>query len=158
MNRAHKTNEGLNRVSGVINTGGTSYAGGTLHHVRRQQGFTLIEVMVALVFVALGIVTVIQVTTSYVANITEIEKRVLASWVASNHVAEIRFASETDKVKTGSKTERVKMGGYQWRSKAKVSKTEVERVFLLSVEVFDDAAPNKAPYVAYTTAVTENFQ
>lgn len=123
-----------------------------------QSGFTLIEVMVALVFVALGIVTVIQVTTSYIGNITEIEKRVLASWVASNHIAEIRFASETDKVKTGNKTERVKMGGYRWRSRAKTTKTEVERVFLLEVDVFDDNAPNNAPYVSYTTAITENFQ
>ncbi len=123
-----------------------------------QQGFTLIEVMVALVFVALGIVTVIQVTTSYIGNITEIEKRVLASWVASNHIAEIRFASETDKVKTGNKTERVKMGGYRWRSRAKITKTDVERVFLLDVDVFDDNASNKSPYVSYTTAITENFQ
>lgn len=110
-------------------------------------------------FVALGIVTVIQVITGYVGNITELEKRVLASWVASNHIAEIRFAAETDRVKSGNKTERVKMGGYQWRSKAKVTETEVERVYLLNVEVFDEADANKkTPYIVYTTAITENFE
>ena len=122
-------------------------------------GFTLIEVMVALVFVAIGLVTVIQVTTSYVGNIVELEKRVLASWVASNHIAEIRFKSETDKVKSGNKTERVKMGGYQWRSKAKLTETDVERVFLLEVEVYEEGdRQSKKPYVSYTSAVTENFK
>ncbi|WP_353412845.1 type II secretion system minor pseudopilin GspI [Arenicella sp. 4NH20-0111] len=123
----------------------------------RQSGFTLIEVMVALVFVALGISTVIQVTTSYVGNITELEKRALASWVASNHIAEIRFESETERVRTGNKSKRYKMGGYQWRSKAKIAKTEVERVFLLEVEVWNDRGNDKTPYASYTTAVTENF-
>ncbi len=111
----------------------------------------------ALVFVALGISTVIQVTTSYVGNITELEKRALASWVASNHIAEIRFESETERVRTGNKSKRYKMGGYQWRSKAKIAKTEVERVFLLEVEVWNDRGNDKTPYASYTTAVTENF-
>lgn len=127
--------------------------------VNRNSGFTLIEVMVAMVFVAFGLVTVIQVTTSYVGNITELEKRVLASWVASNHIAQIRFESETDRVKSGTKNERVKMGGYRWRSKAKLSETEVERVFLLEVEVFDEEdRGSKKSYAFFTTAVTENFQ
>lgn len=125
---------------------------------KAQRGFTLIEVMVALVFVALGISTIIQVTTSYVGNITELEKRALASWVASNHIAEIRFESETEKVKTGTKSKRQKMGGYEWRSKAKITKTEVERVFLLEVEVWSDRSNDKTPYASFTSAVTENFQ
>ncbi len=126
----------------------------------KQRGFTLIEVMVALVFVALGLVTIIQVLSSYVSNITELEKRVLASWVASNHIAEMRFKAETERVRAGNKNERVKMGGYQWRSKAKVERTDVERVFLVTVEVTDDRerANKKSVYAAYTTAITENFQ
>lgn len=129
------------------------------HSLSSNKGFTLIEVMVALVFVAVGLATVIQVVTSYVGNISELEKRVLASWVASNHIAQIRFESETDRVKSGNKSERVKMGGYRWRSKAKITETEVERVFLLEVEVFDDQDRQaKKPYAFFTTAVTENFQ
>ena len=119
----------------------------------------MIEVMVALVFVAVGLVTVIQVTSTYVGNIVELEKRVLASWVASNHIAQIRFESEMDKVKSGSKTERAKMGGYQWRSKAKLTETDVERVFLLEVDVYEEGVSgNNNPYASYTSAVTENFQ
>ena len=113
----------------------------------------------ALVFVAIGLVTVIQVVTSYIGNITELEKRVLASWVASNHIAQIRFNSQTAKVKSGNKSERVKMGGYRWRSKAKLSETDVERVYLLEVEVFEEGnRQTRRPYASFTTAVTENFQ
>lgn len=125
----------------------------------KNEGFTLLEVMIALVFVAFGLVTVIQVVTSYVGNITELEKRVLASWVASNHIAQIRFDSQTDRVKSGGDTERVKMGGYRWRSKANLTETDVERVFLLEVEVSEEGdSQSRQPYVVYTTAVTENFQ
>ena len=125
----------------------------------KSAGFTLVEVMVALVFVAFGLVTVLQVVTSYVGNINELEKRVLASWVASNHIAQIRFEAETDRVKSGGDTERVKMGGYRWRSRASITETDVDRVFLLEVEVTEESdRQSRQPYVVYTTAVTENFQ
>lgn len=125
----------------------------------KSAGFTLIEVMVSLVFVAFGLVTVLQVVTTYVGNISELEKRVLASWVASNHISQIRFEAETNKVKSGGDTERVKMGGYRWRSKATLTETDVDRVFLLEVEVTEEGDQlSRQPYVAYTTAVTENFQ
>ena len=125
----------------------------------KSAGFTLVEVMVALVFVAFGLVTVLQVVTSYVGNINELEKRVLASWIASNHIAQIRFEAETDRVKSGGDTERVKMGGYRWRSRASITETDVDRVFLLEVEVTEESdRQSRQPYVVYTTAVTENFQ
>jgi len=125
------------------------------HPSFKQAGFTLIEVMVALVFVALGIVTIIEVTSQHVNNLSELEKRVLASWVASNKAAEIRHDAKTDKVKSGSKNDRVKMGGMRWRTRAKIVETEVERVFLLTVEVRDDNNSKRGIYSSITTAVTD---
>jgi len=122
-----------------------------------QRGFTLIEVMVALLFVALAITTIIEVTTQHVGNLSELEKRVLASWVASNKIAEIRHDARTEKIKTGGKTDRVKMGGMRWRSRAKVEETEVERVYLLTVEVRDDNNKDRGVYASVTTAVTDRL-
>ena len=72
----------------------------------QQRGFTLIEVLVALVIVSLGIVSIIQVTSQHVNNISELEKRMLASWVASNHLAEIRHDAKVERLRSRSSTER----------------------------------------------------
>jgi len=98
---------------------------------RRETGFTLLEVLVAILIVSLGVVSIIQVTAQHVNNLVELEKRMMASWVASNHIAEIRYDARTEKLKTGGKTERYKLGGQSWRSRAKVDETEVERVYLV---------------------------
>ncbi|MFT6099225.1 MAG: general secretion pathway protein I [Arenicella sp.] len=122
-----------------------------------QSGFTLIEVLVALLIVSLGIVSVIQVTAKHVSNITELEKRMLASWVASNHMAEIRHDAKVDNIRSGGKTERVKLGGHEWRSKAKIEETEVEKVFLVTIEVADDSNIEKKVYANATSAVTDRL-
>ena len=48
----------------------------------RSGGFTLIEVLVALVVLSLAMVAVIQLTSSHIRTMGELEKRVIASWVA----------------------------------------------------------------------------
>ncbi len=124
----------------------------------REHGFTLIEIMVALLFVAIGLVTIIQVTSAYVRNTAEIEKRLLAGWVASNHIEQIRFEAETQRLKSGQKLKRVELGGYEWKSRAKLSETDVDRVYLLEVEVLIDEVGDSDKYAIFTTAVTENSQ
>lgn len=122
-----------------------------------QSGFTLIEVMVALVIVSIGIISVIQITSQHISNVSELEKRMLASWVASNHIAEIRHQAKVDKMRSGGKTERYKLGGQEWRSKARIEETDVERVFLLTVEVSDDNNIDKKVYASMTSAVTDRL-
>ena len=125
--------------------------------LRKQTGFTLIEVLVALLIVSLGIISVIQVTSQHVSNITELEKRMLASWVASNHIAEIRYDAKVNKIRGSGKTERYTLGGQDWRSKARIEETEVERVFLLTVEVSDNSNIEKTVYASMTSAVTDRL-
>ena len=122
-----------------------------------DRGFTLIEVMVAILIVSLGIVSVIEVTVKHVNNTNELEKRMVASWVASNHVADIRHDAKIDKVRSGSDVKRMKMGGQKWRSRARLEKTDVEKVFLLSIEVSLDSDSSKKVYSKITTAVTDRL-
>ena len=121
----------------------------------RSGGFTLIEVLVALVVLSLAMVAVIQLTSSHIRTMGELEKRVIASWVASNHLSEIKFASKSEGLKQGSDTERVKMAGRNWRSRARISETEVEKVFLVKVEVSDQAERDRKVYASMTTAMTD---
>lgn len=111
--------------------------------------------MVAILIVSLGIVSVIDVTANHVTNISELEKRMVASWVASNHVAEIRHEAKIEKIRSGSDVNRVKMGGQKWRSRAKLEKTDVEKVYLITVSVSDDNDPDKKIYASVTSAVTD---
>ncbi len=124
---------------------------------QKQGGFTLIEVLVALIVVSFGIVSVIQVTSQHVSNISELEKRMLASWVASNHIAEIRHNAKVDRIRSSTDTERFDMGGHTWRSRARLQETEVEKVFLLTVEVSFDDDPEKTIYASMTSAVTDGL-
>ncbi|MFT4635079.1 MAG: general secretion pathway protein I [Arenicella sp.] len=124
---------------------------------KHQSGFTLIEVLVALLIVSFGVISVIQGTARHVSNISALEKRMLANWVASNHIAEIRHDAKVEKISSGNKTERVELGGHEWRSKVKIEETDVERVFLLTVVVADDSNIEKKVFANMTSAVTDRL-
>lgn len=124
---------------------------------KSNRGFTLIEIMVALFIVSFTIVAVID-TMSKHANITsELEKRITASWVASNLVAEQRFDARINQLREGGSSETIEMGGLRWRAKSRIEETEVERVFLLTVEVQNDAERDAPPFAVLTTALTDRL-
>jgi general secretion pathway protein I len=59
--------------------------------VKRVSGFTLIEVLVALVIVAFGMGAVLSALSSSANNISALRERSLAEWVALNQVADTRL-------------------------------------------------------------------
>lgn len=61
---------------------------------KRQRGFTLIEVMVALVIVAVAIGALISASASFTANTAHLRDRTFARWVAANRLAEMRAMRE----------------------------------------------------------------
>ena len=58
----------------------------------RAAGFTLIEVMVALVVVALGMMAVHTTLNGYAAASALLEEQTLASWIATNKLTELSIA------------------------------------------------------------------
>lgn len=122
---------------------------------KQHAGFTLIEVIVAIVIVAIALLSAMQLSSRQANNVVEIEKRMLASWVASNHLAQLHFDAKTSKVRARSDTKRYKMGGQRWRSRAKIQATEIERVFLVNVNVSDDNDGDKTVYATLTSALSD---
>ncbi|MFT5572469.1 MAG: general secretion pathway protein I [Cryomorphaceae bacterium] len=122
-----------------------------------QGGFTLIEIMVALGIAAVSIVAIIDAMGKNTWVASELEQRILASWVVSNEIAEIRYDAKISKVKIGSHSNTVEMGGHRWRVKSRIKKTDVERVFLVTVEVNDDARSRETALSTMTTAVTDRL-
>ena len=123
----------------------------------RQSGFTLIEIMVALLIVSVGVVAVMTATAKNVDVTVELERRTVASWVVSNRISEVRYLSETESVSVGNDSDTFSMGGYDWRVRTRIEETELDRVFLLTVEVHDDNEKSELPLVSMTSSLTDKL-
>ena len=120
-------------------------------------GFTLIEIIIALAIVSISVLAIASAMNKHTEVAAGLEKRVLASWVASNEIAEMRHAAKFDRVKTGRSSDLVKMGGHKWRLRSNVQETEVDRVFLVTVTVKDDARRDEPAFASLTTAISDAF-
>lgn len=58
----------------------------------RVAGFTLIEVMVALVIVALGMSALLEALTVSAGNLSALRDKTVAEWIAMNQIADVRLA------------------------------------------------------------------
>jgi general secretion pathway protein I len=126
-------------------------------HTALVRGFTLIEIVVSLAIVSFGVVAIIDAMAKHTQVASELEARVVAGWVASNQVARMRYDAQINKLKIGNSSDTVKMGGFTWRTRANVTETEVEQVFLLTVEVKDAQRRDDPPFASVTTALTDRL-
>ena len=100
---------------------------------RSGDGFTLIEVMVALVVVALGMMAVKKTLSDYAATSAYLEEKTLASWIATNELTEIAVGPTWPAL--GDYEEDVEFARRQWRCEVVVSETEVENLRRADVSV-----------------------
>lgn len=83
--------------------------------VRRAKGFTLIEVMAALMIFALGALAALVVATEQIASTSYLEERYFAQIVASNRLAEVQVgAPDADWPPRHEETGEAEMVGRQW--------------------------------------------
>ncbi len=97
------------------------------------RGFTLIEVMVAMVIVAVSLSAVLASVSKQLHDATAITERTYASWIAQNKIAEIRLTNVLPEV--SSNDEEVQYAGLEWLLKTTISATDVENLFRIDVEV-----------------------
>jgi general secretion pathway protein I len=57
-----------------------------MKHINRQQGFTLIEVMIALAIVSIALAALTQSMGMTVLNQSKLESRIVATWVAEDEL------------------------------------------------------------------------
>jgi general secretion pathway protein I len=98
------------------------------------KGFTLLEVMFALLIVALTMGAIVE-TGGYSAKRTaQLTEKTIASWIAQNQVTLYRakrtWASES------SKSGVVEMADSEWRWKMKISTTDEPMLRRLDVDVY----------------------
>jgi general secretion pathway protein I len=131
------------------------------HHSRpgaaaAQRGFTLIEVLAALVIVALGMIAAIQAVTQSARNGAYLREKTLAHWIGMNVVTERRLQSSPPDV--AESTGRLEYAGQQWQWGMKVTQTQVASLRRMDVAVRRADAPEGAAPLAtvsgfYGTAV-----
>jgi len=106
----------------------------------RNSGFTLIEVMVALVIVSLALAGVAASMGQMIDTANTMRDRTFASWIAQNTIAELRLAGAMPEV--GESSGDVDYANTTWTWTANVSETGVENLMKVEVTVsyagFDD--------------------
>jgi general secretion pathway protein I len=96
-------------------------------------GFTLIEVLAALVIVALGMLGVITAVTQTARNGTYLREKTLAHWIAMNVITEQRLQpSPPDASET---SDEVEFAGQRWTWQMTVTQTSVQSMRRMDVSV-----------------------
>ena len=112
-------------------------AGSSGLHVHR--GFTLIEVLAALVIVALGMIAAIQAVTQSARNGVYLRDKTLAHWIGMNVLTERRLQSAPPDV--AESTGRVEYAGQLWQWSMKVTQTQVSSLRRMDIIVRRADAP-----------------
>jgi general secretion pathway protein I len=105
----------------------------------RSGGFTLIEVLAALVIVALGMLGVIQAVAQTARNGTYLREKTLAHWIAMNVITERRLMDAPPEISETS--DEVEFAGQRWRWTLTVTQTQVDSLRRMDVSVRPASAP-----------------
>lgn len=94
-----------------------------------NNGFTLVEVMVALAIVAFGLTALFSTTTQSVRASSYLREKTLAQWIALNRISEARLEGQppADEDMSGE----IDYAGETWRWELKTLKTPVRGIVRL---------------------------
>jgi general secretion pathway protein I len=99
----------------------------------RSAGFTLIEVLVALVIVAVGMGAVMSALTSSASTLSFLRDETFAQWVALNQIATIRLSGQVPS--PGNSSGDTDYAGRSWHWRQEVVATEIPGVVRIDMKV-----------------------
>ncbi len=106
---------------------------------RGGRGFTLIEVLVALVVVAVALFAVVKATAEQLANASRLREVTFAQWIARNKLTEMQVEGVWT---TGRQDSRVEFAGRTWPLQVAIEDTPNERIRRVEVSVADPENPD----------------
>jgi general secretion pathway protein I len=82
-------------------------------------GFTLLEVLVALVIIGLGMMAVFDQLNQMISTATRLQDKTFASWIAVDRITELHVNGQYPRV--GDQSDEIEMAGADWTYTIKVS-------------------------------------
>ena len=122
------------RVSSQTRTGAQPHAS--------ARGFTLLEVLIAVLVLSLALVALVRTTALEARALSQTRDATLAQWVASNVLAEVRLNEGVPA--SGRRNGSSEMGGRRWRWVLESTTTQERNIQRLDVSVYVDEAGAEA--------------
>lgn len=105
---------------------------------RAARGFTLLEVLIALVVLGLALTALVHAAGVSVRDFGGLRERSYAGWVAANVVTEARLKERLPT--TGRRDGQQRLAGREWYWRLDIAGTQDARIRRLDVQVFADMA------------------
>ena len=123
----------------------------TQQNHKKNAGFTLIEVMVALTIIAISLGALLSTSGTQASSASYLKQKTLAHWVAVNELTQIRIGKEFPDV--GDKKGSTSMANHDWYWIRTTKKTEDENALEVTFKVFADKdyETNLTSLIGYAT-------
>lgn len=109
-------------------------------HQAKQGAFTLIEVLIALVIIALVGVVLAQTSAQSVDQTDYLKRKLIATWVAENRMVELRLQTQQGQVIALTESD-VEQGSWRFRTVPKLA-TQAAGVLRIEIQVFQPPQAN----------------
>lgn len=100
---------------------------------RRQSGFTLVEVLVAVAIIGLSLAAVVASIAQMIDSGNAMRERTYAAWIAQNRITEIRIRPTLPE--PGNSTGTVEYANAEWTWRTVIVETGVPNLYRIDVSV-----------------------
>ncbi len=107
---------------------------------KKQTGFLLVEVLVALVILAIPLAAIIHAVSQAIDTTAALRDRSIAMWVAQDRLTMHRIERDWPSLKTTTGTS--EMAGRSWRWQEKAISTPVAQLRRVEIEIRDENGPD----------------